>query len=188
MMDTANIFFDNWSKVGRAALLALFAYGALVILLRISGKRTLSKLNVFDFVFVVALGSVLASTILSPNTTLANGVTAFVVLMAMQVTLSYLCVASHRVDDFVNGRPTLLLHRGRFINDAMKRERVTKEELLAALRNANVRKFDEIDAVVLETDGTFSIVWQYDHGKESSLMDVQGHEDYVPDQRRALGN
>ncbi|MFL6467013.1 MAG: DUF421 domain-containing protein [Pyrinomonadaceae bacterium] len=184
-MENTNIFFDNWGKLGRSLILAFLAYAALVFLLRISGKRTLTKLNVFDFVFVVALGSVLASTILSSDTTLADGVTAFVVLMAMQIGLSYLCVTSHRVDSIINGQPSLLYHRGIFLDDVMKSERVTKEEILSALRNTNVRKFDEIDAIVLETDGSFSVVWQYDKGEKSSLMDVPGHEDYIPDEDRA---
>jgi len=186
-MQNASIFFDNWAKLGRSALLALCAYLALIFLLRVSGKRTLSKLNVFDFVFVVALGSVLASTILNQDTTLADGVAAFAVLMGLQVALSWLCVTSHRLDSIVNGEPTLLFHKGRFLQETMKRERVTKEEVLASLRNSNVRKFNDVDAVVLETDGTFSVVWRFDQGKESSLMDVEGHPDYVPDQKRAPG-
>ena len=187
-MQTTSIFFDNWSKLGRSAILALCAYLALIFLLRISGKRTLTKLNVFDFVFVVALGSTLASTILSSDTTLADGILAFSVLMGLQVFLSWLCVTSHKVDSIINGQPTLLLHRGKFLDGAMRRERVTKEEVLSALRNATVRKFDEIDAVVLETDGTFSVVWRYDSGRKSSLMDVRGHEDFVSDQERAPGH
>jgi len=179
------IFFDNWEKLGRSLILAVLAYLALVILLRISGKRTLSKMNVFDFVFVVALGSTLASTILNSNTTLADGVTAFVALMALQILLSWLCVTSHWVDHIVNGEPTLLMHKSNFLNEAMKRERVTKEEILAALRNAQIKSFDQIDAVVLETDGTFSIVWQNEDGQRSSLVDVKGHPDFVPDEGRA---
>src|SRR6478672_13823529 len=124
-MQNASIFFDNWAKLGRSALLALCAYLALIFLLRVSGKRTLTKLNVFDFVFVVALGSTLASTILSSDTTLADGILAFVVLMGIQILLSWLCVTSHTLDSIINGQPTLLLHRGKFLQDAMKRERVT---------------------------------------------------------------
>ena len=169
-------------------VLAMCAYLALILILRISGKRTLTKLNVFDFVFVVALGSVLATTILSSDTTLADGILAFIVLIGIQITLSWLCVTSHTMDSWINGQPTLLLHRGKFLESVMRRERVTKEEVLAAIRNSNVRKFDEIDAVVLETDGTFSVVWQYDDGKKSSLMDVKGHEDFVEDQERAPGH
>src|SRR5690349_17496418 len=101
-MGDTSIFFDNWSKLGRSFVLALLAYVALVFLLRISGKRTLSKLNVFDFVFVVALGSTLATTILSPGTTLADGLMAFIVLIGLQIMLSLLCVHSHRIDLIVN--------------------------------------------------------------------------------------
>lgn len=187
-MEHESIFFDNWSRLGRSMILAVLAYLALILVLRISGKRTLTKLNVFDFVFVVALGSVLATTILSSDTTLADGIMAFIVLIGIQITLSWLCVSSHTMDAWINGQPTLLLHRGKFLETAMRRERVTKEEVLSALRNATIRKFDEIDAVVLETDGTLSIVWRYDDGEKSSLMDVRGHEDFVEDQKRAPGH
>jgi len=179
-MDQVNIFFESWSKLGRSLVLAFLAYAALVFLLRISGKRTLSKLNVFDFVFVVALGSTLATTILSPGTTLADGLTAFIVLIALQVCLSLLCVYSHRVDMIVNGEPTLLMHRGNFLDEAMKRERVTKEEILASLRNNHIKDFNDVDSVVLETDGTFSVVWRSIGSECSSLIDVDGHPDFAP--------
>jgi uncharacterized membrane protein YcaP (DUF421 family) len=183
-MEHAKIFFDSWSKLGRSLILAVLAYGALVILLRVSGKRTLSKMNVFDFVFVVALGSTLAATILSTDTTLADGILAFIALIALQIFLSWLCVTSHKVDHFVNGEPALLLHRGQFLTEAMQRERVTKEEVLAAVRNIGLTTLDEIDSVVLETDGTFSVVWNRTPGDSSSLADVPGHPTEVPDEEK----
>lgn len=142
-------------------------------------------MNVFDFVFVVALGSTLASTILSSDTTLADGIAAFVALMSLQILLSWLCVQSHRVDNWVNGEPTLLMHKGNFLNDTMKRQRVTKEEVLAALRNSNVKTFKDVDSVVLETDGTISIVWNNVGRECSSLIDVPEHPDFVPDEKRS---
>jgi uncharacterized membrane protein YcaP (DUF421 family) len=183
----ASIFFDSWSKIGRSLLLALLAYLSLVFLLRIAGKRTLSKLNVFDFVFVVALGSTLATTILSAQTSLADGLTAFIVLIALQIILSISCIYSHRVDAIVNGEPSLLMHKGHFLEDTMKRERVTKEEILASMRNNGVRTYDVVDSVVLETDGTFSIVWREVGGECSSLVDVKGHPDYAPKQAEMKG-
>ena len=179
-MGDTSIFFDNWSKLGRSFVLALLAYVALVFLLRISGKRTLSKLNVFDFVFVVALGSTLATTILSPGTTLADGLMAFIVLIGLQITLSLLCVHSHRIDLIVNGEPTLLMHKGNFLDDAMKRERVTKEEVNSALREQGIRTYEKVDSIVLETDGTFSVVWRRVGDECSSLIDVNGHPDFSP--------
>jgi len=179
-MGDTSIFFDNWSKLGRSFVLALLAYIALVFLLRISGKRTLSKLNVFDFVFVVALGSTLATTILSPGTTLADGLMAFIVLIGLQISLSLLCVHSHRIDLIVNGEPTLLMHKGNFLDDAMKRERVTKEEVNSALREQGIRTYEKVDSIVLETDGTFSVVWRRVGDECSSLIDVNGHPDFSP--------
>jgi uncharacterized membrane protein YcaP (DUF421 family) len=141
-------------------------------------------MNVFDFVFIVALGSTLSSTILSSNTSLADGVTAFVSLIGLQILLSWLCVTSHRVDRIVNGEPSLLVHRGKFLNETMKRERVTKEEILAAIRNKGLATIDDIDSIVLETDGAFSIIWQKKDGESSSMSDVDGHPKYVPDDQR----
>src|SRR3954462_5430626 len=128
-----NIWFDNWPKVLRAVVMAFAAYSILVLFLRLPGKRTLSKMNVFDFVFVVALGSGLAQTILSPEITLADSTAALATLIAMQILLSWLCTRSHRVDSLLNGEPRLLLYRGRILDEAIKRARVTEEEVRAAV-------------------------------------------------------
>ncbi|MDQ3817635.1 MAG: DUF421 domain-containing protein [Acidobacteriota bacterium] len=186
-MESSGIFFDGWPKLLRALTLAILAYGALVILLRLSGKRTLSKMNVFDFVFVVALGSTLSQIILSPSVSLAEGVLALAALIGLQILLSWLCVQSHLMDRIINGEPALLLHRGKFLREAMKRERVTEEEMLAAARNQGLAALDEVNSIVLETDGTFSIVWRKVEGSSSSLRDVPGHPEEEPDEGSGKG-
>lgn len=166
--------FNGWARPTRAVLLALLAYGALVVLLRASGKRTLSKMNVFDFVFVVALGSSLASTVLSSDVSLAEGVATFAALIALQIVLSWLCVRSERLERFINGEPALILHRGQMLRSAMKRHRVTEEEIRAAARADGFASLEAVEAVVLETDGTFSVVWQRTDLPNSALRDVPG--------------
>ena len=178
-----NMFFDGWGKIGRSLLLAVLAYVALVVMLRITGKRTLSKMNVFDFVFVVALGSTLASTILSPGVTLADGLGAFAALIALQILLSRLCASSHRVDHFINGEPTLILYRGSFLEETLKRERVTKEEVRAAVRNTGHSSTDKIDSVVLEPDGSFSVVPRREEENYSGMIDVEGHPARLSDDK-----
>jgi uncharacterized membrane protein YcaP (DUF421 family) len=180
-MQVSDIFFGGWPKLGRTLVLALTAYGALVFLLRVSGKRTLTKLNIFDFVFVVALGSTLASTILSSDVALADGVVALMALIGLQILLSWLCTKSHLLDGVINGEPALLLHRGRFLRETMGRERVTEEEICASVRNHGLASFDEVESIVLETDGTFSVVWQKTDGESSSMIDVPGHPAKQPD-------
>ncbi len=180
--------FAGWASFGRTLLLTALGYVALLVLLRVSGKRTLAKMNVFDFVFIVALGSTLASTILSTDVTLADGVLALSTLIALQVLLSWLCTRSHLLDRVINGEPALLLHRGRFLRDAMGRERVTEEELRTAVRNVGLGSLEEVDSVVLETDGTFSVVWQKTEGESSSLSDVPDHPAERPDSGSDAGD
>jgi uncharacterized membrane protein YcaP (DUF421 family) len=131
-MSNGAIFFDGWSGVVRTAVLAVLTYGALVLLIRVAGKRTLAKMNVFDFVFVIALGSALASTVLSSGTTLAEGVVGIGVLISVQYAFSWLAVRSSRLERLINGEPRLLVRRGELLREAMRRERVTEEEILAA--------------------------------------------------------
>ena len=71
------MFFNGWIGLARVILVGAFAYFGLIILLRISGKRTLSKMNVFDLIVTVALGSTLATVLLSKDIALAEGITAF---------------------------------------------------------------------------------------------------------------
>jgi uncharacterized membrane protein YcaP (DUF421 family) len=179
----SSIIFENWHKIERVFLMAVLAYAALVFLLRVSGKRTLAKMNVFDFVFVVALGSALSTTILSPDVTLAEGVVAVMALIALQVLLSWLCVRSHPLDKLINGEPTLVFYRGEFLRNRMQKERVTEEELRAAIRNRGLGDLDSANSVVLETDGTFSVISHA--GSSSSLRDVTGHPDFDPRRSRA---
>ena len=70
------IFFDNWESVSRTLIIGVIAYVALIFMLRISGKRTLSQMKEFDFIVTVALGSTLATVLLSKDVTLASGTLA----------------------------------------------------------------------------------------------------------------
>jgi uncharacterized membrane protein YcaP (DUF421 family) len=151
------MFFNGWEGLGRTIVVGILAYVALVILLRLSGKRTLSKMSAFDLVVTVALGSTLATVLLSKDVALAEGVTAFMVLIALQLTLTWASVRSSAVARLIKSEPTLLLHRGSFLREAMRRERVLEEEILAALRSDGIASVDRVEAVVLETDGSFSV-------------------------------
>ncbi len=78
------MFFDSWQGIGRVIVVGTLAYAALITILRISGKRTLTKMNAFDLVVTMALGSTLATIVLSKDVALAEGVVAFALLAALQ--------------------------------------------------------------------------------------------------------
>jgi uncharacterized membrane protein YcaP (DUF421 family) len=139
-------------------VVGVVAYLGLVAMLRISGKRTLSQLNAFDFVVTVALGSTLATTVVSPNTGLLQGLAAFGVLIGMQFAITWASQRSRLVARLAKSEPTALAHRGRLAPAAFKQERVLSEEVAAALREHGVSKVEGAELVVLETDGTISVV------------------------------
>jgi len=152
------MFFDSWLGLLRVGVVGVLAYLALVVSLRVSGKRTLSKMNAFDFVVTVALGSTLATVLLSESVALVEGLAAFSVLIGAQFVITWLSVRSEAVRRLVKSEPALLFHDGAFLERALRRERVTKEEVLAAAREQGKPSLREVSAVVLETDGTFSIL------------------------------
>lgn len=152
------MFFDSWTPVLRVFAVGAPAYAALVFLLRISGKRTLSKLNAFDLVITVAMGSTLANILLSREVALAEGVAALALLVALQFVITWTSVRSSRAQDLVKARPALLVYRGRFLDHSLVDERVTREEVLAVARQQGHSDLSSVGAVVLETDGSMSVV------------------------------
>jgi uncharacterized membrane protein YcaP (DUF421 family) len=152
------MFFDDVSGLLRILFVGIVAYAALVTFLRISGKRTLSKMNAFDLVVTVALGSTLATVVMSKDVPLAEGLLALALLIALQWVVAWGSVRSQQVGELVKSEPQILYHRGQMIEAALKRERVTPEEIAAAARGSGYGELDEVDTVLLETDGSFSVI------------------------------
>ena len=160
----------------RALIVTPLAYLAAVALLRISGKRSLAKLNAFDLIVTVALGSVLASTVTSSSTALLTGVTGFALLLLLQIVVSWL-TSRRRVDtSVVRSEPTLVVRDGRFLPDALTEVRLTEDEVRQAVRSQGVGGLDQVAAVCLESDGSISVVTRSSVGDGSALADVRGWE------------
>ena len=160
----------SWSGLLRVLLVGTLAYVGLVLVLRVTGKRTLSKMNAFDLVVTVALGSALATTMLSKSTPLLEGLAGMTLLVVLQFAVTWLSVRSERVQDVVKAQPSILLHRGEWRRAAMRRERVTEEEVLAAVRAQGSTSIDASTTVVLETDGALSVLTGSSPGAGSSSL------------------
>lgn len=151
-------WFDSWDSVARVAVTAVMAYAALLVFLRLSGKRTLSKLNAFDLVVTVALGSTLATVVLSKDVALVDGLLALALLIGLQYAVAWLSVRAPAFQRLVKNEPSLLFYEGIFLDVALRRARITRDEVLAGIRGQGVESLADLRAVVLETDGTLSIV------------------------------
>jgi uncharacterized membrane protein YcaP (DUF421 family) len=138
------MFFDNWTGLLRVLVVGVCAYVALILFLRISGKRTVAKLNAFDLVVTVALGSTLSSIITSKSVDLFEGLLAFALLIALQFIITWLSVRSERFKDLIKAEPTLLLSNGQFVRRAMRRQRVSQDDLLSAVRAQGAGDLSEL--------------------------------------------
>jgi len=152
----AEALFGGWPGVLRVLIIAPAAYAALVLTLRLSGKRTLSKLNAFDLIVTVAIGSTLASIITSKSLALLEGLAALFALVLMQFVVTALSVRFQRIDRIMKAEPTLLLRDGQLLPRAMRRERITEGEIQAAARASGVLQLGMLEAVFLETDGSLT--------------------------------
>lgn len=152
------MFFDGFESLQRTGLIGLCAYVVLVFFLRISGRRTLSKMNAFDFIVTIALGSTLATVLLSKDVSLADGALAFGLLIGLQYLVTWSSVRFSWVKEVVTGEPVMLVYRGGILRKALLRARVTEDEIRAAVRGAGLSDIENVESVVLETDGSFNVV------------------------------
>lgn len=170
----SSAIFSGWEPVARTVLVGLLGYVAIVVIVRLSGKRTLASLNAFDFIVTVALGSTLATMLLSRDVPLAEGVAGFLVLVGLQFVVSWAVTRSPTAQQVVTNRPRLLYYRGTLVMDALKEERVSREDVLQALRSKGIASLDDVEAVVLETNGSISSIKTVKPGDRSTLSDVAG--------------
>ncbi len=163
------MFFDNVSGLVRVLVVGPLAYVWLIAVLRCSGKRTLAQLNAFDFIVTVALGSTLATVVLSSTVAWSEGALSLVLVAALQFVVAWSSVHVPWVRSAVTSAPTVLLRDGQPDLAALAGQRITEESLRQAVRSAGIGGLELISAVVLECNGTISVISTSQLGSGSAL-------------------
>lgn len=163
----------TWSDVGLTLVIAVIVYASLIVLLRVVGKRSVGKWDASDLIVTVALGSTLATAVVSRTVPLLTGLTALVALIALQFLINWWSVRSDWFRRLVHAHPTLLVRDGRMLLDVMKSQRASESDVLAALRHHGIGDLREVAAVVLEIDGSISVIVDVPQdAAHSTLRDV----------------
>lgn len=157
-MSTVNFFFTGWEPLVRILLVGVGMYVTLIVFLRMSGSRTLASMNAFDFIVTVGIGSAFGRVLTARTVALAEAVVAFALLITLQHIVGWLQTRWPSFRRVVTNPPTLLYFRGEILRDAMRDQRVTEDELYAAVRKKKIGSLDEVEAVVLESSGEFSVI------------------------------
>lgn len=166
------MWFDSWSDLARVLAVGASAYVTLVVVLRVAGKRTLAKLNAFDLIVTVALGSTLATILLSADVSWSEGAVALALLAGLQVVVAATVAHWPRTRLAVTSRPTLVFADGRPLSDVLVEQRVSMADIRQAVRSSGSGDLSGVAAVVLETDGSLSVISSAKIGDRSALEEV----------------
>lgn len=174
MRPPIEFFFAGWTPVARIAFIGAASYLAIIVLLRLTGARTLAMLTPFDVVIMITLGSAFGRVLTAREVAFVEALTAFVVLIGMQVLFSWLRARYPGSVRLLAPSPALLYYRGTFLRDMMARERVAELDLVSAIREHGVGSLDEVEAIVLESSGRLSVIPTRNAGDRAALDGLSG--------------
>ncbi|MCF4100819.1 DUF421 domain-containing protein [Gillisia sp. M10.2A] len=153
---------ETWFEASGTSLIAICIsavgiYAAVIIFTRIAGKRSFSKMSSFDFAMTVAIGSIIASTVLSKSVSLLQGVVGLAIVYVLQISAALL----RRFEVFqkaIDNTPLLLMDGEKILEHNLRKARVTESDLRSKLREANVIQLSQVKAVIFETTGDISVL------------------------------
>jgi len=152
-----SIFASN-VPLWNVAVRTLLCYVAILILLRVAGKRELGQITTFDVVVLLMIGNAVQNAMVGPNYSVTAGVVAAVVLVAANYLTALLGLHSPLFERVLRGAPTLLVSHGTFLTPNLRREGVDPDEVLMAMREHGIDNLTQVKAAVLEMDGSISII------------------------------
>lgn len=179
------VLLDQQSDLIRVILSAPILYLAIVLLVRLSGKRATSQMNNFDWIVTVAIGSLVGSGIVLKDVTVIESAAGVATLLLLQWLLTKGVLHSVWISKLVKAAPVVLLEEGQFREKTMRRERVTKREVMSSLRENGLVDPEDAQWVILETDASMSVIPRIENRSKLRAVDFIEGIGEVPQVERA---
>ena len=171
---------DLWShmfwpslSVAEKMIRPVVVYVFLVIGLRVFGKRELAQLNPFDFVVLISLSNTVQNAIIGDDNSVTGGLIGALTLLSVNYLVVRFLFGHRRLDQIIEGEPTVLIEHGKVVPSALARELVTESELMTVLHRQSFTSLDEVERCVLEPGGSLSV-----EGKNPRLVE-RHHEEVL---------
>jgi uncharacterized membrane protein YcaP (DUF421 family) len=145
---------SGWSIVLRTVIV----YAAILLALRVAGKRELGQMTPFDLVVILLIANAVQNAMVGPDTSVTGGLIAAAVLVALDFVIARSRGRLPWLRRAVEGTPVLLIHDGRFVEQHLRQEGVDENEVMMAIREHGVADLSGVKLAVLETDGSISVV------------------------------
>jgi uncharacterized membrane protein YcaP (DUF421 family) len=152
------MFFGSWSDIGRVVATSATVFVLIVVLLRVVGQQALAKMSGYDVVVTITLGSIVASVAVTKDVTVSEGLAALITLLVLQETMRWFQARYLRAHHFVREPPRVLLWSGQLLENRLLANSVSADEIRAAVRRAGLRSLSDVQLVVLENDGQWSVI------------------------------
>jgi uncharacterized membrane protein YcaP (DUF421 family) len=171
MTGDIDTFFNSADRLASIAMSAVILFVAVVVLIRFLGKRATGQMSNFDWIISVTVGSLAASGILLKDVSVADALLAIVMIGLLQWSAAWLAARSDWFENIIRAKPRLLLHKGELLERDMRRENISHHEIYSALRRQGYVQPGDANWVVLENDGTLTVIPRKDIGLgDAALM------------------
>jgi uncharacterized membrane protein YcaP (DUF421 family) len=139
-------------------LRAIVLYAFIVFVMRVIGRRELSSMTPFDLVLLIILGDAIQQGLTQDDYSVTGAVLAVATIAALQVFTSYLSFRSKRARTVLEGHPIVVVDHGRLVQQNLKRERMTEDEVAEEMRQQQIASLDEVEWAIIEANGSISFI------------------------------
>jgi uncharacterized membrane protein YcaP (DUF421 family) len=136
----------------------LTVYVFIIVAIRLFGKKELAQLSVVDLVFILLISNSVQNAMVGPDATLLGGLVAAVTLFLANYLLKYLQYRFPKFGKIVQGDAIMLIYEGKYLESHLKKARITKEEIMEAVREHGVSTIEEVNLAIMEVDGSISVL------------------------------
>lgn len=171
-MDGVQFFWGGFEPIIRTIIVGTLAYASLVMIIKISGKRTLATMNALDFIITVAIGAAYGRVLTAKGVSLSEALTAFVLLACLQFIFSKLELKFPLFRKYTSSPPTMLYYNNDFIEKNLRSERINKDELMGTVRKKGLSDLEAVEMIILESDGSFSVIEKSGHPGSSTFKEL----------------
>jgi uncharacterized membrane protein YcaP (DUF421 family) len=182
----AHDMFHLGVPVAEKLLRPIIVYVFLVILLRIFGKRELATLNPFDLVVLLSLSNTVQNAIIGEDNSVLGGLIGAAALLAVNYLVVRFLFKHRRLDQILEGSPTVLIEKGKLQKSALAKEYLTVPELLVVVHRQGFSSLKEIERCILEPAGSFFIEGKSPPRPESRHIEIMARLDQLSRQIEGL--
>ena len=179
-------YWDGWDPIVHTLVTVGFGYLALLIMLRLSGPRTMAAMTPLDFIVAVTIGSAFGRTLTAVDVPLAQTVFTLALLIFLQWLLAWVRGRSPGIRRLVDSPPVLIYYRGEFQRKAMRKHQLVEDDVHTAARKAGQGSLAGLTAVILQQDGDLGVIAEGQMGDGSSVLPFTGEDSGGLDRLQAV--